>query len=459
MADASPFSGLAGLPNDPLSGVSTSANVVGSMLRGAAKTRAEAIDAGEIAGGAGAMGMLRYANPATIALTLATAGVGKALNESSAAGDKFAEISRDLAYGAMGGGYRPFTSRGPGGTRVFDPSAAAMSAAALDNGGLTPQEMAARERSYATTVGYTRVNEGTWGGGRWRAMNSSVSEGAYGEYVANQRLGIKANDPNTAIALGQASGLFGSGLDRYLSIIASATQRMAMRGVMLNDQSTFSLLNAFRLTPGLGDFAGERGATAAMGLSESYKTHSDQSMEPLRQLAMARLDQAAMNDSGGTFLGFQKARERLAQDQVRMTGLLGRGLSPDMATLVTRSVMPQATWDEAQAIGQGRHTSFFSDNKLPIDTVTQTIMPDGMNLLSYAAVNAAREARTIAGRPSVAGYEAEKGRSENWDAMFRDAGNFFSSAQAWFAGSATRDAALQTLATEVHKLNNNPNGN
>lgn len=403
--------------------------------------------------------MLRYANPAAIALTLATAGVGKALNESSAAGDKFAGISRDLAYGAMGGGYRSFTSK-VGGVRVFDPTAAAMSAANIDQGGLTPQEMAAREKSYAMTVGYTRVNEGSWGRSRWRAMNSSVSEGAYGEYVANQRLGVKANDPNAAIALGQASGLFGSGLDRYLSIIASATQRMAMRGVMLNDQSTFSLLNAFRLTPGLGDFAGERGATAAMGLSESYKTHSDQSMEPLRQLAMARLDQAAMNDSGGTFLGFQKARERLAQDQGRMTGLLGRGLSPDMATLVTRSVMPQATWDEAQAIGQGRYTGFLGV-KPPsaIDTVTQTIMPDGMNLLSYAAVNAAKEARTIAGRPSVAGYEAEKGRSENWDTMFRDIGNIASNLQAFVTNEGFRNQTMQAVVRELQTINNNPNGN
>jgi hypothetical protein len=448
LADVGPINRLSGFVNDPLSGVMTAVNLGGDALRKAAKARAEAIESGSIPGGIGALGLLRYANPITAAAAAVTMGAGKAIRESSTTGDKYAAIARDLAYGAAGGGFPSFTKG-----NYFDTTNAILGAARWY---LAPDEMASRMKIHAETVGYERHRPVL---DLWRLWNTSASDSAISGYVANQRLGARADDVSRAVGLAQSVGLFGSGIDNYLRIIASATQRMAMRGVMLSDSATLDVLTAFRNTRGLADFAGERGAQGISGLQERFAAKTQQALDPWASLGDLQLTREAMRQAGGSMLGYFKAREALTRDPMRMIRALGRGLTKDTATMVYRASMPEATWANAEALAAGQlgdSREVFAPRTL--DRIIDASEPGPMiPLMHWTSPGIAQAAREMRDRPRFASYEAEKGRSEGWDTMWRDIGNGINNIQAWLNGQEhsleTNTALLRDISAQLQIMN------
>ncbi|HRE87642.1 MAG TPA: hypothetical protein PK095_00760 [Myxococcota bacterium] len=415
--------------------------VGGSALRGAAMARAREIEAARAAGLSGdalpAMGLLRFANPAVAVAALATAGVGKALGESAAAGDRFAAMSGDLAFGAAAGAFPSFTKG-----RQLNAQAAFTRAAKSDAGALSPEEVAAYGRNFGQ-IGYSRVSD-AGRKGMWQALNTGTSAEAINSFVANERLGVSGVDPREAIALAQRQGLFGSGVDQYLSTIAQHTQTMAMRGVRVDRQEMIELLRAASFTPGLTDL-GERGPAALASLGAHTASVRDEFLAPFQKMGRARLWQAALRGSNGTLEGLEESFDKLVSSSGDQLAALQQGPA---SGLVARSMMPQLTSKEARALTpenleMGQRLGKAFDPLLGLITLDQFKDRDGKSLLEWKGVQSGIGASQMEGAGTQESYEWQKWTTENRDKMWRDLGG-------WIAGvGADITNALRSTSSDV----------
>ncbi len=430
----------------------------GSALRNAALRRATEIERAREAGvpesDLPTMGLLRYANPVSATAAVATAGVTKALGESASAGDRFASMSRDLAFGAMAGAFPAFTKDGR-----FDAKAAFTRAADPRLGAMTPEEVAAHGRAMGGQIGYTRVSDE----GRaslWQARNTGTSEEAINAFVANERLGVKGEDPRNFIGLAQSQGLFGVGVDRLLQLIAQNTQAMAMKGVRVDQTGLFDLLRAMRFTPGL-EGVGERGVSALNSLGSLTGEIGDELYAPYRQMGRAYLTQHLLKGGGtyqdlmGRFESFAGSpSEQLKAIQAAPAGQRG---------MVAKAVMRELTLDEARSMsdpgaifdesGAARHR----DKKFELQTLDSMKDGDGSPLLGWAAIAAAIGAKQMESVGTKDAYEWQKWSSANWDRMFQDVGAGFSDLSATFTSevrsmSGEVSDKLQSLEEAVRSL-------
>lgn len=393
-----------------------------SALRGAALARAREIEEAREAGLTGpAMGLLRYATPVTIAAAIATAGVGKALGESAGAGDRFASMSQDMAFGAAAGAFSSFHKNGRlNAQRAFavgaDPRFGAMS----------PEEVAAYGRSFGQ-IGFNRVSDAARDG-MWQARNTGTSDGAINALVANERLGVSGIDPRHAIVLAQRQGLFGSAVDQYLSTIAQHTQTMAMRGVRVDQQEMLGILRAASFTPGLMDL-GERGPAALASLGGHASSVRDEFLAPFQKMGRARLWQAALRGSNGTLDGLEESFDRLVSSSGDQLAAVHTGPA---SGLVARAMMPQLTSKEARELTpenleMGQRLGKAFDPLLGLITLDQIKDRDGKSLLSWKGVNSSIGASQMEGAGTQESYEWQKWTTENRDKMWRDLGG-------WIAG-------------------------
>jgi hypothetical protein len=420
----------------------------GSALRDAAMRRARSIEEAREAGvpesALPTMGLLRYANPIAAGAAVATAGASKALGESASAGDRFASMSRDLAFGALAGAFPSFVKDGR-----FNAQQAFTTAADPRLGAMTPEEVSGYGRAFGQ-VGYSRVSdEGRRG--LWEARNTGTSDSAINAFIANERLGVKGMDTRPWIGLAQSQGLFGGGVDRYLEIIAQHTQTMAMRGVRVDQQELFELLRAARVTPGL-ESLGERGGAAFASLGGHAQGLRDEFYAPFQRIGRARMWQAVLSNSGGTTEGLAASLDRFASSPGEQLNALQKG-PEGFRGLVTRAMMPQLTLEEARVMAtpgamadsQGRWRG--QDQSFAPVTLDKVQDQNGGGLLGWAGVMAAIGARQMQELSGQSGFEFQKWSSANWDRMFQQGGAWVSELGADITGAVNtgNDAIVKQL--------------
>ncbi len=418
IADGGPVGGLfssaPGFMGSPMGGgLTASTAFMAASLRSAAQRRAEDIESGGIPGGVGAMGLLRYANPIGLAVTAAGAIGSMGISKSQNVNERFAGMSRDLAFGAMGGAFPSF---GDGSRlRTRDLFAAG---ARPENGAMTPEEVAGYGRSYSAGVGYSRPIQTDVA--PWKLRNTGVSDSALFDFMSNARLGQQA-DPSRFIGLAQSQGLAGGGIDRYLGIIAQSTQAMAMKGVKVDQKEMAALLTAMWLTPGMRD-VGERGAAAVAGLGDMAGGIQDQLLAPHKAHARALMLQQVLR-GGGSYEDLAGRAEKFAGSPSQQFMAVQRG-----GVLAMKAAMPQLTLEEHRA-GKGINELMMAlARTVPIGIRTATGVGDdqGTPLFDWAGVKAQQEAATVGNRGTFEAFRQMSDSIARIERTVQDGGNAIS---------------------------------
>ena len=225
------------------------------------------------------------------------------------------------------------------------------------------QQAAERGMSLDEAVsGYGQITHGAGFAGSHmnaqRAMallSTGASGGAIGGYegqAAFARPGGRG-DTGRALGLAMAEGLRGANLDRYLSAIASNTERMAMQGLAPNVGNVEMFLGRMAGTPGMQNM-GLRGPEVASQLMQPLGGARDQLLSPFRQVGQAAVLARALK-RGGSMMGGLRELEGMAEQGPMATvdALQGTGLKGDALSMMLMSVAPALRTGEAGALGAG----------------------------------------------------------------------------------------------------------